>query len=86
MKKDMDMPELKIYEIDNATGEGNIWKMKFPELENDVVSPAVVDDNLGDATMCDNDFTYVTSITTLKNWSMSIVTDVEKKHCNTSRH
>ena len=78
IRKDTGAPELKIYETDNGTRDGNLWKKYFPELENDVVTPAVVHENLGNATMSNDDFTYFTRITALNNWDKSVVADVDK--------
>ena len=55
-----------------------LWKKKFPELENDVVAPVVINENLSHATMCNNDFTYVSRITDLNKCSMSVVADIIK--------
>ena len=74
----MGVPELKRYETDNVAVDGNLWKMKFTELENDLVSPIVVDENLSHVTLHNNDFTYATSVTTLNNWFMSVVADADK--------
>ena len=74
----MDVPELKICEIDDSAGEENLWKNQFPELENDVVATAFVDENLGHTNVSNDDFTYATSIATLNNWSMSVVADAQK--------
>ena len=78
IRKYMGTSELKTYETDNFAVDGNLWKKNFPELENDVVVPVVIDENLGNATMSNDDFTYFTRITALNNWDKSVVADVDK--------
>ena len=78
IRQNMGIPELKRYETDNAAGDGNLWKSHFPELEKDVIEPAFADKSLGCASISDNDFIYMSILSALNNWCMSIITDINK--------
>ena len=61
VRKDMIVPELKWYEIENSSGCGNLLKKHFTKLENDVVISTVVDENLGHATVS-NDYLFASQV------------------------